>query len=84
MRKLFGVYTWRINAGLRRAMGALANALTGNSLSRIERTLDETRKLAEENRILLRSIHDALKDQTLTAHLLARLAPNGSAGDDSR
>ena len=58
----------------RRGAGRVFNALTGNALARIEAVAIETRGIAEENRRLLRGLHDALQDETLAAHLLARLA----------
>lgn len=72
-----GVSVWRA------ATGIAANALTGNAFARLERSMDETRQIAEENRRLLRGLHDTLKDQTLAAHLLAQRAATNPPRDDA-
>jgi hypothetical protein len=68
----------------RRGAGAVFNALTGNALARVETSVQETRAIAEENRRLLRSLHDSLRDETLSAHLLARLSEREADRDVSQ
>lgn len=58
----------------RHGVGIVFNALTGNALARIEASVAQTQVIAEENRRLLRGLHDALQDETLAAHLLARFS----------
>ena len=63
-----------MTASLLRALfvgcGEVTNVLSGGRLRRIEAAAKDTREIAEENRKLLRALHDRLQDETLSAHLL--------------